>query len=138
MHIRMYVRACTYVTIQLHVVIIILFLCVHTYIHTYILGPSMPLNLRYENISAVSIRVFWDAPDQPNGVIEEYRLDITEVVTGIPRSTTSEPQSDFDNELVIDSLLEYERYTVVVTAATNRGFGNSSAPLEVLTLEHGM
>ena len=39
---------------------------------------------------------------------------------------------------MIDELMEYEEYVVVVAARTNRGVGNYSDPLNVLTLEHCM
>ena len=85
-------------------------------------------------MSAVSIRVYWEPPEQPNGIIESYTLNITDIDTGNTRvfDIIERPSQ------MIDELMEYEAYVVVVAARTNRGVGNYSDPLNVLTLEHCM
>ena len=39
--------------------------------------------------------------------------------------------------LLIEALMEYHYYEMRVAASTDKGFGNYSAPLTVLTDEHG-
>ena len=39
--------------------------------------------------------------------------------------------------LLIEELMEYHYYEMRVAASTDKGFGNYSAPLTVLTDEHG-
>ena len=87
----------------------------------------------YENITADSIRVYWDPPAESNGVLESYRLMYTEVITNTTSVITDiEPQNT-----LVTPLMEYEMYIVRVAASTDKGFGAYSDPLDVLTAEHG-
>ena len=87
----------------------------------------------YENITADSIRVYWDPPAENNGVLESYRLMYTEVITNTTSVITDiEPQNT-----LVTPLMEYEIYIVRVAASTDKGFGAYSDPLDVLTAEHG-
>ena len=100
--------------------------------------PSEPINLRYENISASSIRLFWDPPPEPNGVLQSYR--VTYVESGTER-TVMESDIEPGNEtsgFVVEPLMEYHEYLVTVAARTDQGFGDESLPLDVLTEEHGI
>ena len=44
---------------------------------------------------------------------------------------------DVDVGVVLEPLMEYHVYVVTVAASTDKGFGNYSLPLDVLTDEHG-
>ena len=99
--------------------------------------PSVPLNLSYVNVTASSIRLFWDAPNQPNGILLSYRVTYTE--EGTERVVTVDDiDPGRESEcLLVEPLMEYHGYEVVVAASTDKGFGNYSLPLNVLTEEHG-
>ena len=99
--------------------------------------PSEPLNLRYVNISAISIRVFWDPPAERNGVLQNYTLMYEEFGTGRMVFIDIPPDNESEG-VVVEPLMEYHMYSVRVAASTDEGFGPYSSPLEVLTDEHGM
>ena len=75
--------------------------------------------------------IFWSHPADPNGVIESYTIMYTETRTGRVRNVSATALSK-----EIGGLMEYERYTVIVYALTDKGAGPGSDPLDVLTLEH--
>ena len=99
--------------------------------------PSEPLNLRYINISAISISVLWDPPAERNGVFHDYRLIYEEFGTGLTVVIRIPPGNENDG-VIVEPLMEYHMYSVSVAASTDKGFGPYSSPLEVLTDEHGM
>ena len=43
-------------------------------IQFFFVAPGIPLNLCIHNISSKSLRVTWDPPCDPNGIITEYEL----------------------------------------------------------------
>ena len=99
--------------------------------------PSEPVNLTYENVTAASIRLHWDPPTEPNGVLESYKLMYVEAETErvvIVGNITLGMESE---GYLVEPLLEYHRYVMMVAASTDKGFGNYSLPLNVLTDEHG-
>ena len=96
------------------------------------LVPSAPLNVTYENLTATSIRVSWSTPAEPNGIIDNYTIEYTDLSTNEMLSIDS-ITSTFVN---ITGLMEYQQYTIVVYAYTDKGRGNGSDPLVVLTAEH--
>lgn len=100
--------------------------------------PSEPLNLRYVNVTAASIRVFWDPPAERNGLLVNYVLEYyLEMSTELP-DVLNDIQLGMEQEgVLIEQLMEYDRYTVRVAARTDKGRGNFSRPLNVLTDEHG-
>ena len=100
--------------------------------------PSEPVNLSYENVTASSITLSWEPPLEPNGVILQYRVTYVEAVTN--RTVTIQnldPAILGNTSLLIEDLMEYHYYEMRVAARTDKGFGNYSAPLTVLTDEHG-
>ena len=100
--------------------------------------PSEPVNLSYENVTASSITLSWEPPLEPNGVILQYRVTYVEAVTN--RTVTIQnldPAILGNTSLLIEDLMEYHYYEMRVAASTDKGFGNYSAPLTVLTDEHG-
>ena len=109
------------------------FICILN-LHTV---PSEPLNLRYVNISAISIRVFWDPPAERNGVLQNYTLMHEEFGTGRMVFINIPPGNESEG-VVVEPLMEYHMYSVRVAASTDEGFGPYSSPLEVLTDEHSM
>ena len=58
----------------------------------------------------------------------------TEIVVVIPDIAPGNENGGF----IVEPLMEYHMYTVTVAASTDKGFGNYSEPLEVLTDEHGI
>ena len=99
--------------------------------------PSEPVNLSYENVTASSIKLFWETPLELNGVILHYRVTYMEAVTNITMATPNLDPAMRTGGLLIEDLMEYHYYEMRVAASTDKGFGNYSAPLTVLTDEHG-
>ncbi len=72
-------------------------------------------------------------PDAPNGLIDNYTIVYVEVRTNMQRSVTAGVIPTMFN---LTGLMEYERYEVTVTASTDKGPGDQSDTLDVLTEEH--
>ena len=100
--------------------------------YTIFAVPSAPLNLMYRNISATSIEVSWSLPAEPNGNIDSYILMYTEQAMNITIVITEIMELSYN----LTQLLEYERYTIVIAAMTDKGPGPYSETLDVLTEEH--
>ena len=96
------------------------------------LVPSAPLNVTYENLTATSIHVYWFTPAEPNGIIDNYTVEYT----NIPTNETLCRDGIVPTFVNITGLMEYQPYTVVVYAYTDNGRGEGSDPLMVLTAEH--
>ena len=60
----------------------------------------------------------------------------TIVYTEIERNITALETDVIGTSYNVTNLMEYERYTFVVIALTDKGEGPKSMPLDVLTAEH--
>ena len=95
------------------------------------LVPTAPLNLRYRNISSSSIELSWDPPNNFRGPNEGYQVMYTRVETGYTQT-----MSDITSTSVnITDLQIYEEYTITVVALSDKGIGETSVPLTVITDE---
>ena len=95
------------------------------------LVPTPPLNLRYRNISSSSIELSWDPPNSFRGPNEGYQVMYTRVETGYTQT-----MSDITSTSVnITDLQIYEEYTITVVALSDKGIGETSVPLTVITDE---
>ena len=90
-YVYVYVHACAYVCVCIYVCVCVC-IYIYIYIHIYLLcpinvnvlsprllrlffaAPGIPRNLRIHNMSSKSLRVTWDPPGDPNGIIKEYEL----------------------------------------------------------------
>lgn len=83
--------------------------------------------------------MFWDPPLEKNGIILSYTLEYKELVTGKTGYIHIPPGSEQERvHVLIEQLMEYDEYEVRVLASTDKGPGNYSRTLNVLTAEHGM
>lgn len=84
-------------------------------------------------LSSTSLSVSWDPPalDAQNGIITEYRVNITELETGNVISLTS-----FNTIITVQFLHPYYTYVCVVSAVTNAE-GPSSEELVITTPQDG-
>ena len=73
----------------------------------------------------------WEPPEDPNGNIREYRVNVTEVETGRMFQVTTNTTS-----ITIDSLHPYYTYNCTVVAVTI-GPGPFSTVITVRTAEDG-
>ena len=81
---------------------------------------------------STTVILYWNEPEGlHNGIIQEYRLNITEVETGQFQHYTSSTTN-----LVVDNLHPYYTYLWTVAAATV-GEGPHSVSQSVTTLEDG-
>lgn len=100
--------------------------------------PSVPLDLAYTNESSISVRLTWTRPASPNGVIESYTLNITDLSVmpnQLDSQTITDSSGNLTEYLVMTGLLPFHTYKFVLTASTDRGPGNESTLLIVYTLE---
>ena len=83
---------------------------------TYTAPSSSPQNVSIMALSSTSLSVSWDPPsfDSQNGIITEYRINITELETGNVISLIS-----FNTFITVQFLHPYYTYVCVVSAVTN-------------------
>ena len=95
--------------------------------------PSEPRNVSSTALTSTSFTVTWLPPASPNGIIDNYTLQYTDITAGrmfIKTGITTESQ-------VLEGLSPARDYQVVVSALTDKGPGPESVPLDVTTLEDG-
>ena len=88
-----------------------------------------------ESVTSRSISLIWDPPlpEEQNGIIQHYVLDITVFQTGGQRQVVSDNSTSFS----IDQLHPYYDYSFTVSAATSIGTGPKTEAFTVRTLEEG-
>ena len=111
----------------------------HSIIQIYFAEPGPPSHVRAVPVSKETIRVLWDPPLEPNGIIRAYRLHYSKAVKDplainsdkvsivrLAANTTSKYLPD------LESLTEYYFWVI---ASTSIGFGNASAVVTQTTQE---
>ena len=95
---------------------------------------SPPQSVGLSPVSSTSLSLSWTAPARSdrNGVIREYRINITEVITGRVIYLTSSSMS-----IVAIGLHPYYYYSCVITAVTVAA-GPYSQTVQIRTPEDGM
>ncbi|XP_058047639.1 phosphatidylinositol phosphatase PTPRQ [Ahaetulla prasina] len=92
-----------------------------------------PKNLWYKNLTSSSVRVFWNPPQKPNGVIQFYSIYYKNGSdTYVQNFTTSTIDSSADNStlsIVLDNLAKWRHYTLWLTANTALGNGNQTSEI---------
>ncbi|XP_013931748.1 PREDICTED: phosphatidylinositol phosphatase PTPRQ [Thamnophis sirtalis] len=92
-----------------------------------------PKNLWYKNLTSSSVRVFWNPPQKPNGVIQFYTIYYkNDSDTYVQNFTTSTIDSSADNStlsIVLNNLAKWKHYTLWLTANTALGNGNQSSEI---------
>ena len=94
--------------------------------------PTAPTDLVYQNLSSTAISVRWEEPSTFNGIPGLYIISYTRDETGVTLNATSSVTN-----ATITALEIYEQYTIVVFATSDKGAGDPSEPLMVLTDEDG-
>ena len=109
---------------------------VHDNHHMFILtAPSAPLNVTAFNTSSSSVRVTWDRPGTPRGIIRDYVISYypTDVGASSSMSTSTGNNSEVTDLTELDI---YTSYTITVTAVTIAQ-GDPSTSVSVFTDEDG-
>ena len=98
-------------------------------------APSAPLNVTAFNTSTTSVRVTWERPETPNGIITNYEISYypTDVGAGSSMSTSTGNNSEVTDLTELDI---YTSYTITVTAVTITQ-GDPSTSVSVFTNEDG-
>ncbi|KAG8137923.1 hypothetical protein E2320_003863, partial [Naja naja] len=95
-------------------------------------GGDPPKNLWYKNLTSSSVRIFWNPPQKPNGVIQFYSIYYkNDSDTYVQNFTTSTIDSSADNStlsIVLSNLAKWRHYTLWLTANTALGNGNQTIP----------
>ncbi len=86
------------------------------------------------NNSSTETMVSWSPPDDPNGIIESYTVMYMPVSSP---AVAGEVSGVNGLSQTLSDLNPYTRYTIVVCALTDKGVGEGSEPLELLTEESG-
>ncbi|XP_065834650.1 cell adhesion molecule DSCAML1-like isoform X3 [Oscarella lobularis] len=97
-------------------------------------APSAPLNVRGETVVDLSsmLRVVWDEPAEPNGIIRNYFIFYLKKDAG-DMILTKEVDGSKTNE-ILDNLDSYTLYTIQVQAYTIKN-GSRSNPVKARTGE---
>ena len=82
---------------------------------------------------STSFTVTWLPPANPNGIVDNYTLEYTDITA---RMTTTETGITTERQALV-GLRPFWLYRVVVYALTDKGPGPGSVPLDVTTLEDG-
>eukprot|EP00116_Pleurobrachia_bachei_P008778 sb/3469040/ len=98
--------------------------------------PGPPQSLEVVPVTSSSLRLNWEQPIYPNGLIEHYIVyyQCTNVVDCPLLSTEVQSQSENPTYLLTD-LHEYTEYKVYVAAVTGAGEGQPSSNRVEMTLE---
>ena len=97
----------------------------------YVAPSTSPRSIRLGSVNSTSINTTWEPPLVPeqNGVIREYRINLTETITGtVLHFNSPEPFQMFTE------LHPYYTYEIVVAAVTV-AVGPYSIPVQITTPE---
>lgn len=96
--------------------------------------PTVPVNLVASVLSSQSIRLSWEPPIPPNGVITEYRLSVTLVNVGSERRHTV---CGAETEFLVTQLPANQLVSVALSATTSVGTG-PAAVTQATTADAGL
>ena len=105
-------------------------------IHFVLIEPNAPpAYVQGHNTSSTSIYVDWDSVPvvNQNGIILTYTVKYRALPGGIPQTAVINAPSTHDT---LSSLKEYTNYSILVFASTEKGDGNASDSIIVITDEH--
>lgn len=101
--------------------------------------PGPPSNVHAVPVSIKTIRVLWDPPIEPNGIITAYRLFYSKaisdpLVTNADKVTEVSIAGNYTSKILakLESITEYFFW---VKASTSVGFGNASVVVRQTTME---
>ena len=94
--------------------------------------PGTPENLTALNTSIQQIRVKWDPPSAPNGILQGYKLTYEAIKPrGLPVNVTTATVTETAVEL--EGLLEGVTYRITVAAVNDVGKGDAVATEQATT-----
>ena len=102
-----------------------------TFIISYLLAPSPPLNLRAETISNTTLLIQWEQPVALNGVIRNYSL-----ITNYGGSTSD--QIFVDGQLrmyLLNELSIHQSVQLSIAASTDGGLGPTANYITATVLQ---
>ena len=105
-------------------------------IHFVLIEPNAPpAYVQGHNTSSTSIYVDWDSVPvvNQNGIILTYTVKYRALPGGIPQTAVINAPS---THVTLSSLKEYTNYSILVFASTEKGDGNASDSIIVITDEH--
>ena len=95
------------------------------------LVPGTPENLTALNTSTQQIRVTWDPPLSPNGILQGYKLTYTAIKPqGLPGNATMET---IKAAVELEGLLEGVTYKIAVAAVNEVGVGDTATTEQATT-----
>ena len=98
--------------------------CIPPFSHTV---PTQPLNFIGAALNSTTIRLQWDPPTTPNGIIEQYIVETTDGGGTMTNDTVSAPQTSTD----FTGLSPNTTYTITVRA---RNGAETSSPSPSITI----
>ena len=102
-----------------------------SYAFLYPLVPGTPENLTALNTSTQQIRVMWDPPSSPNGILQGYKLTYTAIKPqGVPGNASLET---IQTAVELEGLLEGVTYMIAVAAVNEVGVGDTATTEQATT-----
>lgn len=106
-----------------------------SYFFSILVPTGTPQSISATTPNSTSVLLSWmpPSPDQHNGIITTYHINVTEVETG----AVSQLVVTGTTQLLVDTLHPYYVYNFIVSAATSVGQGPYSPVFTVQTPEDG-
>ena len=111
-------------------------LCLNLILFSSLTAPSSSPRDFVGNVTSPTTCFFtWKPPppEDQNGVIISYQLNITEL-----ESTAAVQYTTTNTYITISGLLPYKRYSCIIAATTSVGIGPYSTVITIMTSEAGM
>ncbi|XP_077121613.1 phosphatidylinositol phosphatase PTPRQ [Ranitomeya variabilis] len=90
-----------------------------------------PKNISYRNLTSTSVKIFWNPPIKPNGIIQYYTLYFRNISNTYMRNLTSGDLSissdGNDLSATIHGLAKFSQYEFWITASTIFGDGDQAS-----------
>lgn len=104
----------------------------HKLYSLYVAPSSAPVAVAASMVNSSGFTLTWSdpPPEDHNGIIRQYAIHITELITGLEYTLTS-----VEIQTSVYFLHPFYNYTIAVSAVTNQP-GPFSIPLNVRTSEH--
>jgi len=97
--------------------------------------PSAPTNFSVSVLNYSSVRIYWDYPEIPSGIIRSYRIYQNNSVIFSHNCHIDSNTNDYVHTHTINNLEPYTTYSYMIQAQTLVGYGNMSRNIEIRTFE---
>ncbi|KAF0025691.1 hypothetical protein F2P81_022572 [Scophthalmus maximus] len=98
--------------------------------------PGPPVGILFPEVRTTSVRLIWQSPSQPNGIILAYQITYHHNSTN-SNAATVDVLSPSARQYTVTSLKAEATYVFRITAQTRKGWGEAAEALVVTTEKRG-